>query len=190
MLRVWQEEGRFVLQTCLCWQLEKPSTASFIAPGGVKELTKYSFNLFEAAFISPEGGEWNSQILRGMCLIQDCPFSLTPQTLQEESRRLERGSQIYSHFFQSPGLSGCWVSLSKVWPKNSVFKSSLLVLILFRLLRKYYKWMEVQALSRQWLQEEHRCMAGLVLLSDGEIWIWLTDTCCSKKKKKKRAEWV
>lgn len=175
MLRVWQEEGRFVLQTCLCWQLEKPSTASFIAPGGVKELTKYSFNLFEAAFISPEGGEWNSRMLGGMCLIQDSPFSLTSQTLREKSRRLERSSEICSHVLQSPGLSGCWVSLCKAWPNNSVFKSSLLVLILFWLLRKYYKWMEVQAMSRQWLQEEHICMAGLVLVSDGEIWIWPTD---------------
>lgn len=33
----------------------------------------------------------------------------------------------------------------------------------------------MQAMSRQWLQEEHICVAGLMLLSDGEIWIWLTD---------------
>lgn len=67
-----------------CWGLEKPSTASILALGRVKELTKYSFDLFEAAFISPEGGEWSSQMLGGMCLIQDCPFSLTPQTLQRK----------------------------------------------------------------------------------------------------------
>lgn len=116
MLCVWEEEGGFVLQTCLCWELEKPSTASFIAPARVKELTSYSFNLFEAAFISPEGGEWSSRMLGGIpSLIQDCPFSLTPQTLR-------RGCQIYSHVLQSPGLSGYWVSLCKVWPNNSVLR--------------------------------------------------------------------
>lgn len=39
-------------------------------------------------------------------------------------------------------------------------------------------------MNRQWLQEEHMCVAGLRLLSDGEICIWLTDV--AKKKKEDR----
>lgn len=74
----------------LCWGLEKLSTTSFIAPGRMKELTKYSFNLFEAAFISPEGGEWSSWILGGMRVIQDCPFSLTRQTPQRKIKTFRR----------------------------------------------------------------------------------------------------
>lgn len=78
----------------------------------MKELTKCSCNLFEVAFISPEGGEW-SRMLGGMCLIQDCPSSVTwVQTLQRKIKTFRNGlSNLLICDFAKSSIFDCWMRL-------------------------------------------------------------------------------
>lgn len=88
------------------WGFKLLSKSAFGCAGGLDELCTTSLVavLFEAASISPEGGEWSSWMLEERTLCRTVlPPWLKPGHSAEESRHLELRCQIYScRFLQSP----------------------------------------------------------------------------------------